>query len=180
MKNLAWALALISSSVLAAPLTVTLNLDGISSTELEAPTSSFISTNPLCTEIVVVPMPGSGPKRKTLNGSIKKINPSKVALTIPTEYESSFCKYKLDYVHISLGNRLEAINLNTNTYEARERNILNDKAEFSADCGNGKCRVLKDGSQVGYGNGNVAAFHLDPKKLNGSKAPEVVLNVILN
>lgn len=180
MRNIVWATTLLSSTVMAAPLTVTLNLDGISSSELKAPTSNFISTNPLCTEIVVIPMPGSGPKRKSLEGSIKKVNSSKVVLTVPTEYEQSFCKYKLDYVHISLGKRLEAISLETSTYEAKERNILSDKADFTADCGNNKCRVLKDGSQVGYGNGNLAKFHLDPKKLNTSKGPEVILNVIFN
>lgn len=180
MKNIIWALALISSTAMAAPLTVTLNLDGITSSELKAPTSNFISTNPLCTEVVIVPMPGSGPKRKSLEGSIKTISTSKVVLTIPTQFEESFCKYKLDYVHISLGKRLEAISLDTSTYEAKERNILNDKAEFTADCGNNKCRVLKDGSQVGYGSGNLANFHLDSKKLNMPKSPSAVINVILN
>lgn len=180
MKNLIWALALISSTAMAAPLTLTLNLEGLTSSDLKAPTSSFISTNPLCTEIIIVPMPGSGPKRKSLEGSIKKVSSSKAVLTIPTQMDDSFCKYKLDYVHISLGNRLEAISLETSTYEAKERNILNDKAEFTADCGNNKCRVLKDGSQVGYGSGNLATFHLDSKKINAPKAASAVINVILN
>lgn len=180
MKKLFWTLALMSTTAMAAPLTVTLNLDGISSSELKAPTSNFISTNPLCTEVIIVPMPGSGPKRKSLEGSIKKVSASKVVLTIPTQMDESFCKYKLDYVHISLGKRLEAISLETSTNEAKERNILNDKAQFTADCGNNKCRVLRDGSQVGYGSGNLATFHLDSKKLNSSKGSEAVLNVILN
>lgn len=180
MKNLAFIATLISTSVMAAPLTVTLNLSGIDSSELKAPTSNFASTNPLCTEVVVIPMPGSGPKRKSLEGTIKKISSSKVVLTIPTEMDNSFCKYKLDYVHVSLGKRLEAINLSTSTNEAAERNILNTKTIFTAECGKNICRVLKDGSQVGYGNGNLATFHIDPKKLKSEKAPEATINVVFN
>jgi hypothetical protein len=180
MKHIAWAIALMSSTVMAAPLTVTLNLSGIDSSELKAPTANFASTNPICREIVVIPMPGSGPKRRSLEGTINRVSKSKVVLTIPTELDNSLCKYKLDYVHLSLGKRLEAISLETSTFEAKERNILNTKTIFTAECGKNICRVLKEGSQIGYGNGNLATFHLDPKKLNTAKGPEAVINVVFN
>lgn len=165
-----------------ATLTLTLSLTGIAPSAFHVPSATFVSTNPLCTQVIVLPQPAAGPRQATVQGSLQVLSPSKLRLSFPLSYEGqNFCRYRLSSLHVGLKKGLEGIEFVTDkngVVAADELNLLKNKpGTFQVQCAHSTCRVLKGGSQVGYGSGNLAYLFLDAKRLNeGETVSELSLS----
>jgi len=173
---------LISTSVFAGSLKLSVLVNGKNVEDFNTPVITFVATNPLCLKATVLPLPAIYLKSTELAARVTAKSKNNLLIEFPLSHPAHICRYRFEEVSIGAKNRLEMVSIMTNkgfeSQESLERNLMNAaKGAFEVEHSNGFTRILKNGSQIGYSSSNVGYLYLDHKTLEKSEDLEASLTI---